>query len=244
MPLCAPASCRTLPTWSSASASARSWSPTISRRRSACPTWSTCSRKVRAPALPKATPCRFRGRAIRCAPAPIRPLRRCTTGCGPTSRARSASSSRRRPRNEDSLRRHSGARAKRGSPESIFTVRGYGFRARHCAAPRNDARLGAAMNPRYAWLRQLVAFAVLLAIWEAAGYAGLLNPLFAPSPSRIGAALVELFSDGRIWPHLEATFTAALGGLVLGIAVGIVLGVIAALIPAVAELLEPVMTML
>ena len=99
-------------------------------------------------------------------------------------------------------------------------------------------------NPRYAWLRQLIAFASLLAIWEAAGHAGMLNPLFLPSPSRIGAALVELFADGRIWPHLEATFTAALGGLALGIVVGIVLGVIAALVPAVAELLEPVMTML
>jgi NitT/TauT family transport system permease protein len=100
------------------------------------------------------------------------------------------------------------------------------------------------MNPRYAWLRQLIAFASLLAIWEAAGLAGLLNPLFAPSPSRIGAALIELFADGRIWPHLEATFSAALGGLALGIVVGIVLGVIAALVPAVAELLEPVMTLL
>ena len=100
------------------------------------------------------------------------------------------------------------------------------------------------MNPRYAWIRQLVAFALLLAIWEAAGVAGMLNPLYAPSPSRIGAALVELFSDGRIWPHLEATFTAALGGLVLGIVVGIVLGVVAALVPVVAELLEPVMTLL
>jgi NitT/TauT family transport system permease protein len=100
------------------------------------------------------------------------------------------------------------------------------------------------MNPRYAWIRQLVAFALLLAIWEAAGQAGLLNPLYAPSPGKIGAALVDLFSDGRIWPHLEATFTAALGGLALGIAVGIVLGVIAALVPVVAELLEPVMTLL
>src|SRR2546430_9237392 len=100
------------------------------------------------------------------------------------------------------------------------------------------------MNPHHAWLRQLVAFAILLAIWEAAGRAGLLNPLFAPSPSRIGAALVELFADGRIWPHLEATFSAALGGLALGIVVGIVLGVIAALLPVVAEMIEPVMTML
>src|SRR6266508_4013099 len=50
---------------------------------------------------------------------------------------------------------------------------------------------GESMNPRLIWLRQLIAFAVLLAVWEGAGRAGLLNPLFAPSPSRIGAALVE-----------------------------------------------------
>ena len=101
--------------------------------------------------------------------------------------------------------------------------------------------LGAA---RYGWVRQIVALLILLALWEAAGHAGMLNPLYLPSPSQIGAALVELFSDGRIWPHLEATFTAALGGLVLGIAVGAVLGVAAALVRLVAELLEPVMTLL
>jgi NitT/TauT family transport system permease protein len=101
-----------------------------------------------------------------------------------------------------------------------------------------------APNARYAWVRQLVAFAIVLALWEAAGRAGMLNPLYAPSPSRIGAALYELFADGRIWPHLEATFSAALGGLVLGIAAGILLGVLAALVPVVAELLEPVMTLL
>ena len=97
---------------------------------------------------------------------------------------------------------------------------------------------------RWVWLRQLAAFAVVLAVWETAGRAGLLNPRSVPAPSQIGAALAESFSDGRIWPHLEATFTAALGGLALGIAVGIVLGVIAALVPVVAELLEPVMTLL
>jgi NitT/TauT family transport system permease protein len=99
-------------------------------------------------------------------------------------------------------------------------------------------------DPRYAAMRQLAAFAVLLAVWEAAGRADMLNPMYAPSPSRVGAALVDLFSDGRIWPHLEATFTAALGGLVLGIVVGIVLGVLAALVPFIAELLEPVMSVL
>jgi NitT/TauT family transport system permease protein len=97
--------------------------------------------------------------------------------------------------------------------------------------------LGAA---RYSWVRQIVALLILLALWEAAGRAGMLNPLYLPSPSQIGAALFELFSDGRIWPHIGATFSAALGGLALGIAVGAVLGVAAALVRLVAELLEPV----
>lgn len=100
------------------------------------------------------------------------------------------------------------------------------------------------LDPRYAWVRRLIALALVLALWEAAGRAGLLNPLFAPSPSRVWVALVDLFADGRIWPHLEATFSAALGGLALGIAVGVLLGVAAALVPLVAELLEPVMSVL
>lgn len=100
------------------------------------------------------------------------------------------------------------------------------------------------LNPARAWIRQLSAFVTLLVVWEGIGYAGMLNPLYMPAPSQIGAALADLFSTGGIWTHLEATFGAALGGLVLGIAVGVTLGVVAALIPFVAELLEPVMTLL
>ncbi|MGA7454901.1 MAG: ABC transporter permease [Rhodoplanes sp.] len=97
---------------------------------------------------------------------------------------------------------------------------------------------------QYKWLRQLIALSVLLILWEAAGQANMLNPLYAPSPSQIGAALIDLFGSGRIWSHLAATFTAALGGLVIGILVGVALGVTAALVPMFAELLEPVMTLL
>ena len=96
-----------------------------------------------------------------------------------------------------------------------------------------------ALDPRWKWMRQVAAFAVLLLLWEAAGRAGLLNPLFVPSPSLISRALFELFADGRIWPHIDATFTAALLGLALGILAGVLLGVVAALLPPVAELLEP-----
>jgi len=99
-------------------------------------------------------------------------------------------------------------------------------------------------DPKHTWIRQLAAFAVLLALWEGAGYADMLNPLYMPTPTQIWGAFVELFGQGTIWPHMEATFTAALVGLVLGILVGITLGVLAALIPPVAELLEPVMLLL
>ena len=100
------------------------------------------------------------------------------------------------------------------------------------------------LDPRFAWMRRLAAFVLLIAVWETAGRAGLLNPMYAPSPSRIWAAVVDLFADGRIWPHLDATFSAALGGLALGIVVGVLLGVAAALVPIIAELLEPVMSVL
>ena len=99
-------------------------------------------------------------------------------------------------------------------------------------------------DSKHAWIRQLAAFAILLALWEGAGHAGMLNPLYMPTPTQIWGAFVELFGQGTIWPHMEATFTAALVGLVLGILVGISLGVLAALIPPVAELLEPVMLLL
>src|SRR5262249_546286 len=97
---------------------------------------------------------------------------------------------------------------------------------------------------RQAWLRQLFALVVLLAIWEAIGRAGMLNPLYLPTPSQISAALFKLFADGRIWWDLEGSLSGGVGGVGLGIAVGIVLGVAAALVPFLAELLEPVMTVL
>src|SRR5699024_1560592 len=59
-----------------------------------------------------------------------------------------------------------------------------------------------------------------------------------------GAPLVELCASGDIWPHLEATFGAALAGLTLGLILGVVFGFTAALVPVLAELLEPVMILL
>lgn len=92
--------------------------------------------------------------------------------------------------------------------------------------------------------RQLIGLAVLLIVWQAAANAGWLNPLYMPSPIKIGVALYALFAGGTIWPHLAATFAAALGGLVIGVIVGVILGAAAAILPVIAELLEPVMILL
>jgi NitT/TauT family transport system permease protein len=93
-------------------------------------------------------------------------------------------------------------------------------------------------------LRRLGVLAVLLAAWEGCSWLGWFNPFYVPAPSAVAKVLVTLFTEGEIWSHLEATFAAAVVGIVAGLALGIVLGFAAALVPALAELLEPVMIML
>jgi NitT/TauT family transport system permease protein len=95
-----------------------------------------------------------------------------------------------------------------------------------------------------AWARQLAALVAALALWEALARQGVIDPFYAPAPSRIASVLYGLFMDGSIWQHLQATFSAALLGLALGLVVGAVLGFAGAIVPFVAELLEPVMILL
>ena len=98
------------------------------------------------------------------------------------------------------------------------------------------------MNPRIqTGLRQALGLAGLVALWQWAAQAGHLNPLYMPAPSAVAATLVQLFVSGTIWPHLYATFSAALGGLVIGLGLGAGLGAAAALTPVIGDLLEPVM---
>jgi ABC-type nitrate/sulfonate/bicarbonate transport system permease component len=72
-------------------------------------------------------------------------------------------------------------------------------------------------------------FAVIALFWEmAVGVLGLINPLFAPPPSRIVSSLVQLFATGEIWPHVQTSAyewvvgyaTAAVVGIVAGFTMG------------------------
>ncbi len=102
------------------------------------------------------------------------------------------------------------------------------------------------MNPTRIGLtvRRLLALVILLSLWEALAQFGVLDPFYLPPPSKVSATLFELFADGEIWTHIEATFGAALLGLALGVLVGALLGAAAALLPWVGEILDPAMTVL
>ena len=94
------------------------------------------------------------------------------------------------------------------------------------------------------WVRQTLGGVFLLIVWEVLGRVGIIDPFYAPPPTAVAAALVGLFGDGSIWPHLVATLTAALVGLGAGLAIGAGLGFAAALARPVADLLEPIMILL
>ena len=72
--------------------------------------------------------------------------------------------------------------------------------------------------------RRFAALGIVLVLWEALVRFGLINPFYVPPPSKVGATLFDLFADGEIWTHIEATFGAALLGLLLGVVVGGALG--------------------
>ncbi len=93
-------------------------------------------------------------------------------------------------------------------------------------------------------VRRLLVLVTLVLIWEACAWAGWIDPFYLPAPSAIAKVMFTLFVDGEIWPHLEATFTAAIIGILGGLVIGIALGFAAALLPVLAELLEPVMILL
>lgn len=93
-------------------------------------------------------------------------------------------------------------------------------------------------------VRRMLVLTILILIWEGCARAGWIDPFYLPAPSAVASVIVTLFADGEIWTHLEATFSAAIVGIVAGLVLGIVLGFGAALLPLLAELLEPVMILL
>lgn len=73
----------------------------------------------------------------------------------------------------------------------------------------------------------LLLFACLIGLWELAVRSGLINSIMVPSPSTIGAAMLDLYIiEGTIYKHFVITLTESVVGFLIGasIAIGLALG--------------------
>ncbi len=67
---------------------------------------------------------------------------------------------------------------------------------------------------------------VILIVWEVLAQAGVLKPTYAPAPTYIASATVELWNDGVLGPDLLISLQRAGIGLAIGLSIGIVTGVL------------------
>jgi NitT/TauT family transport system permease protein len=83
---------------------------------------------------------------------------------------------------------------------------------------------GAGFVPASSRFGGWIALALVIAIWQAAGSTGLVNPLFLPAPSAIVRAIYELAISGALWQHLSASILRIGVGWVLGTTAGVAIG--------------------
>ncbi len=83
------------------------------------------------------------------------------------------------------------------------------------------------------------AVLVFLALWEAVVDAGLVNPLFTSSPSRIAVAGYDLFAGGTIYGDLWASGTEFFAGFGLAIVIGVPVGILMGWYSRVNAVLDP-----
>jgi NitT/TauT family transport system permease protein len=101
------------------------------------------------------------------------------------------------------------------------------------------ARSGADRTRRAAARAALLL--ALLAGWEAAARARVIDPYFVSLPTEIGRTIGGWIASGFIYPHLVATIQEAVIGLAIGIVAGVVIGVLLAFSPLLADLLQPLL---
>jgi len=83
---------------------------------------------------------------------------------------------------------------------------------------------GAGFVPRTGRYAGWIALLLVIGLWQLAGSAGLVNPLFLPAPLVIGRAIYQLAISGPLWHHLSASLMRIGVGWVLGTVAGIGIG--------------------
>jgi ABC-type nitrate/sulfonate/bicarbonate transport system permease component len=83
---------------------------------------------------------------------------------------------------------------------------------------------GGGFNPMPRRALPWIVFVVLIALWQAASSAGLLPPLFMPSPAAVVRALVNLWRDGTLGENVMASLKRLIPGWIIGTGVGLTAG--------------------
>ena len=94
----------------------------------------------------------------------------------------------------------------------------------HNAETRPVAFRGAGFMPKSGRWSGWTAILLVVALWQLAGSAGWVNPLFLPAPSAIALAIWKLAVSGALWHHVSVSIMRIGTGWVLGTLAGILVG--------------------
>ena len=92
------------------------------------------------------------------------------------------------------------------------------------AEARPVAFRGAGFAPRAGRHSGWIALVLALGLWQLAGSAGWVNPLFLPPPSAIALAIWKLAMSGALWQHVSASVVRIGAGWILGTMTGVAVG--------------------
>jgi len=83
---------------------------------------------------------------------------------------------------------------------------------------------GAGFIPKSGRWSGWIAILLVIALWQLAGSAGWVNPLFLPAPSAIARAIYHLAVSGALWHHVSVSIMRIGTGWMLGTLAGIIVG--------------------
>src|ERR1700731_3177465 len=83
---------------------------------------------------------------------------------------------------------------------------------------------GAGFAPKAGRYAGWIALVSVIGLWQIAGSAGLVNPLFLPAPWAIARAIWQLALSGALWHHLSFSIMRIGTGWILGTMAGVVVG--------------------
>ena len=92
------------------------------------------------------------------------------------------------------------------------------------AVTRPVAFRGAGFTSKAGRYSGWIALILVIGLWQLAGSAGWVNPLFLPPPSTIALAIYKLAISGALWNHVSVSVMRIGTGWILGTVTGVIVG--------------------